>query len=120
MPELYPSELQQNFSKGSFSRNPGNNVLVSEMETGPIKKRRRSTLRRDVISGSILLRDTSEYVVFDTWFTSTLQDGVKPFYFNDPVTGSQLTVTFVGSNYAISDVGFETYSVTMTWEVING
>lgn len=119
MPELYPSTLQDNFSKGSFNRVPGVNIVFSDMETGPLKKRRRSTLRRDKISGSIMLRDTTEYETFMTWFTSTLQDGVKTFYFNDPVTQNQIIVTFASDGLTINDQGFETYRAAMVWEVVS-
>ena len=119
MPESYPGTLQDNFNRGSFNRNPGKNLVVSEMEVGPIKKRRRSTLRRDSISGSILLKDNTEYNTFMDWFTSTLQDGLKSFYFDDPATGSQLTVTFKQGGMAINDVGFQTYQAKMVLEVIS-
>lgn len=120
MPELYPSTLQENFNKGTFNRVPGKNIQYSEMEIGPLKKRRRSTLRRDKISGSILLRDLTEYNTFITWFTTTLQDGLKEFYFNDPVTQDQMVVTFSDGGLNITDVGYNTYSVSMVWEVVNG
>jgi len=119
MAELYPSTLQDNFTKGTFNRNPGSNIAISEMDVGPIKKRRRSTLRRDNITGSILLRDTTEYTTFITWFTSTLQDGINSFFFNDPATGTQLTVTFKQDGMSIRDVGFQTYQVNMALEVIS-
>ena len=120
MPELYPSSLQDNFDRGSFQRVPGNNLVISQTEVGPSKKRRRSTLRKDTISGQILLKDNTEYTTFITWYTSTLQDGVRDFYFNDPVLGTQLTVNFKESGMSISDVGFETYAVKMILEVKNG
>ncbi len=120
MPELYPSELQDNFDRGTFNRIAGKNIAYSEMETGPLKKRRRTTLRRDKLTGNILLRDLNEYNVFQNWFTVTLQDGLKQFYFNDPVTQDQITVTFAQDGLSIRDVGFQTYSVAMTLEVING
>lgn len=119
MAELYPSTLQDNFNRGSFNRVPGNNISITEMEVGPIKKRRRSTLRRDSINGSILLKDNTEYNTFMNWFTSTLQDGLKEFFFNDPATGTQLTVTFKKNGMAINDVGFQTYKAAMVLEVIS-
>jgi len=120
MPELYPSTLQDNFSRGSFNRAPGKNIVYSTMEVGPIKKRRRSTLRRDKIEGTILLEDLTQYNTFITWFTSTLQDGLKEFYFNDPVTQDQMTVTFAEDGMNIRDVGYNAYTVSMVLEVING
>tara|TARA_R110000787_G_scaffold5686_8_gene20550 strand:- start:7175 stop:7540 length:366 start_codon:yes stop_codon:yes gene_type:complete len=117
--ELYPSTLQDNFSKGSFSRVPGQNIVYSSMDTGPTKKRRRSTSRKDTIGGSIMLRDLTEYNTFDTWYRSTLQDGVKAFYFNDPVTQAQIVVSFKEGGMQYRDVGYNTYSVQMSLEVVN-
>jgi len=117
MAELYPSTLQDNFERGSFNRVPGNNVVYSQMDVGPSKKRRRSTLRRDTINGSILLKDNTEYSTFMTWYTSTLQDGVRDFFFDDPALGTQMTVSFEEGGMQIRHVGFQTYSVSMILEV---
>lgn len=117
MPEFYPSSLQDNFDRGTFKRVPGSNVVVSKNDVGPSKKRRRSTLRIDTISGSILLKDLNEYNDFVTWYTSTLQDGVNDFYFNDPATGNQLVVNFAENGMDLGDVGFQTYQAKMILEI---
>lgn len=117
MTQLYPSELQQNFDRGSFSRVPGNNVIYSEMEIGPTKKRRRSTLRKDTIEGTILLKDNNEFDVFLNWFTFTLEDGVNDFYFEDPVTKNQIIVGFQENGMSIDHIGFEAYRAKMVLEV---
>lgn len=119
MPEAYPSTLQDNFTRGTFKRAPGNNKVYSQTDTGPFKVRRRTTLRRDSISGNILLKDNTEYSTFMDWFTSTLQDGTLQFYFNDPVLGNQMTVQFEEGGMGISDIGFQAYSVQMSLEVIS-
>lgn len=119
MPELYPSTLQQNFSRGSFNRIPGNNTVSTNMETGPAKKRRRTTLRRDKISGNIILKTLTEYNDFNTWYTSTLQDGIKDFYFLEPATQNQITVSFMENGMQLSDVGHDTYAVKMVLEVVS-
>lgn len=116
--QLYPATLQDNFNRGSYTRTLGDNVLKTEMDTGPLKKRRRTTKRRDTIAGTILLKNTTDYSTFINWITSTLVDSVNPFYFNDPALGNQMTVTFL-STPAISHVGFETYSVAMRMEVLD-
>jgi hypothetical protein len=119
MAELYPATLQDNFNRGSFNRTPGVNRIFSENETGPFKVRRRSTLRRDSISGSILLRDLTEYSTFIDFYTSTLQDGTLSFFFNDPALGNQLTVQFREGGMRISDIGFEAFTVQMVLEVVS-
>lgn len=119
MPQLYPTTLQDNFNRGTFRRVPGENKIYTQTETGPFKVRRRTTLRRDKISGNILLRDLTEYNTFIDWYTSTLKDGSLTFYFNDPATQSQLTVQFTQNGMQISDVGFQTYAVQMQLEVIS-
>lgn len=119
MPELYPASLQNNFNRGTFRRVPGENKIYTKTDAGPFKVRRRSTLRKDTISGNILLRNLSEYNTFVDWYTSTLKDGVLSFYFNDPATQAQLTVQFTEKGMSISDVGFQTYAVQMQLEVIS-
>lgn len=118
MAQLYPSSLQETFSRGSFRRNPGNNLIYSETDFGPSKVRRRTTLRKDTISGTILLKNNVEYDDFIDWFTNTLQDGVLSFIFSDPVTGDPIEVRFKQDRFGISDVGYQTYSVSMVLEVL--
>jgi len=120
MAQTYPTELQDTFSRGSFRRVPGNNLIFSETDYGPSKVRRRTTLRKDTISGNILIRDNTEYSVFFDWFTNTLQDGVLSFLFDDPVTGNPIEVRFKQERFSISDVGYQAYSVSMVLEVVNG
>ena len=119
MPQAYPVTLQDNFTRGTFNRVPGNNKVYSKTDTGPFKVRRRSTLRRDSISGGILLKDTAEYQTFMDWFSSTLQDGVLSFFFDDPALGTQMIVQFQEGCMQITDIGFQTYSVKMSLEVIS-
>ena len=119
MAEIYPSTLQDNFNRGTFRRTPGKNAVYAKMDSGPQKIRRRSTLRVDSISGNILLKDISEYITFQNWYTSTLKDGTLTFYFNDPITQAQLEVQFIEGGMDIADVGFETYSVKMSLEVVS-
>lgn len=119
MAELYPSTLQDNFNRGTFQRTPGENKVYSNTDAGPFKVRRRSTLRRDSISGNILLKNNSEYTTFINWYTATLKDGSLSFYFDDPVLGNQLEVQFKANGMSISDVGFQSYAVQMSLEVIS-
>ena len=119
MAELYPSTLQDNFNRGTFKRIPGENKIYSNTDSGPFKVRRRSTLRRDSITGNILLRDTTEYSTFLDWYTATLKDGSLSFYFDDPALGTQLVVQFLEGGMSISDVGFQTYAIQMQLEVIS-
>ena len=119
MAQAYPSTLQDNFNRGTFRRVPGENKVYTKMDTGPQKVRRRTTLRVDQISGNILLRNLSDYNDFINWYTSTLQDGVLTFNFNDPATGDPLEVQFTQNGVQINDVGFETYSVQMQLEIVS-
>lgn len=117
--QLYPSTIQDNFARGTYVRAPGNNVIESEMELGPPKRRRRSTSRRDRISGQITLDNNTQYETFMDWFTITLKDGTEYFYFNDPVTAAQMVVSFVNGAPEIRDIGFQAYSVSLTMEIIS-
>lgn len=119
MAQAYPVELQECFSRGTFQRVPGNNVIYSETDTGPSKSRRRSTLAKDLIRGQIILKDNNEYSVFYTWFKQTLQDGVLSFDFKDPVTQNTIEVKFQSSRWSLSDIGFQTYSVQFNLEVVS-
>lgn len=120
MAQTFPASLQDAFTRGSFQRVPGNNLIFSETDTGPSKVRRRTTLRKDTIQGSILLKDNDEYSDFQTFVTTTLQDGVLSFNFSDPITGDPIEVRFKEARWSISDIGFQAYQVQMTLEVVNG
>lgn len=120
MAESYPASLQQTFSRGTFQRAPGNNVIYTQTDFGPSKSRRRTTLRKDLITGVILLKDNQEYDDFIDWFTSTLKDGTLSFIFSDPVTTNPIEVKFSEARFTVQDIGYRAYRVTMNLEVVNG
>ncbi len=119
MAELYPSSLQESFTRGSFTRVTGNNVIFSETDFGPSKTRRRTTLRKDTIQGEIILKDNDEYSDFINFYTTTLKDGTLSFLFKDPITYNDIEVRFKEGGWQLKDIGYRTYAVSMTLEVVS-
>ena len=63
-----------------------NNVIRSEMETGPVKTRPiQSIPMKQMVMTISITREN--FAAFDTWFRVTLNWGSNFFFFNDPITG---------------------------------
>lgn len=103
----WPSTLPQYVLRDSYSRNPGNNLIRTDMEIGPAKVRRRSTSAPTTVSLSFSF-DKDELDDFEEFFITTLGYGVLTFNFPDPENeGSTYEVRFDSSNDPIYNITLE-------------
>lgn len=63
----------------------GNNLIRSEMDSGPVKVRRRSTAAPDDISGTMVLTSVQTDVL-DEFYLHALAGGALPFLMRHPRT----------------------------------
>jgi hypothetical protein len=115
-PVSWPITLQTLWNEANFGLDAGDTTIRSEMDFGPSKVRRRTTVGIDRFTGSIYLT-TSQYSVFKTFFDVSLNGGVKTFYFNHPITEAQEVFRFIGA-YKITSLGAGQFLLNFTWEQI--
>jgi hypothetical protein len=82
---IWHPDLPQRFEQDSFQLTYGKNTVRSEMSHGPPKSRRKCTSAPQIINGSMTLT-TSQFVIFNTWYKTTLFDGNEPFDWLHPIT----------------------------------
>lgn len=110
----WPVGLQQRLNSESFEMKYGSTSVRSDMDIGPAKVRSRFTDAVDTYTCSILL-DFAEKETLDTFFRTTLNNGVLPFLFNDPFTEVEASFRFVEAP-SIRALGGRTFQVSMSWE----
>lgn len=78
----WPATLPQRFRVEGFTDALPNNVIVSQMESGPPKRRRRTTANIRKISGEMVM-STSQWDDLKTFFQTTVAE-VLAFDFPEP------------------------------------
>ncbi len=89
----WPSDAPAKFLIDGYRRDPIDTVLRSETDTGPGKRRNRSTLQRHNIAGAMAATDAQK-VAIETFYTTTLVRGALSFDWVHPETGSACTMLF--------------------------
>ena len=74
----WPGSLPARFLKRGYSETPGDNVLREEMDVGPRKSRRRSTVTPVQVSAQMILT-AAQHVTFDDYYLNTLFEGTVAF-----------------------------------------
>ncbi len=117
MSEPWPSSLQQLVNQDSFTETIGDTVIRSEMDTGPVKLRRRFTRSIDTISCSIDITSVEQYEDLNFFFKTTLNGGVTRFELAHPITGVLTDFRFMGPP-KYSPMGGFNFKVDMQWEIM--
>lgn len=82
---VYPIDLPQRPETDNFSRTIGHSdVIVSDMDTGPSKRRRRSQANPIPYQMNIVV-DIHQLEVFEDWYENTLKGGIMTFEWADPI-----------------------------------
>ncbi len=114
MPATWPASLQDFINEESFSLQTGSTVLVSDMDIGPAKKRRRFTKSVDKFDVTITLKNQTDYTTFSNFFDLDLNGGVEQFVFDHPLSG--VPTNFRMSEPKYTPLGGTAFLVSMQWE----
>lgn len=112
--ESWPVGLQQLLNEDNFTVAIGDVTSRSDMDVGLAKVRARYTVGIDVYTTSINF-DIDDYDTFTTFYKTLINNGVDPFTFDDPLTGTEGTFRFAEAPQ-IAPLGGRTFRVTMKWE----
>ena len=116
MAQTWPATLQQLLNRDSFSLQKQDTKIRTNVETGPIKSRRRFSAPQIKMNCQIWVND-DVYSDWVTFFDTTLEDGNLTFDFDHPITGVSMEWRIVGTP-AESVLGALTYKVDMVWESV--
>ncbi len=76
-------------------------LLRTEMESGPPRQTKIKSRVMKTRPVKILLDSRDDYLSFETWFATTINEGADWFDWADPVSGTTKSVRFVGSMNAV-------------------
>lgn len=86
----WPVSLPQKPLQDSYSEELQNNIIVTQMDQGPAKYRKRTT--SSVKKFDVIFLMTAEQLsTFETFFDSTISSGALTFDFPNPRSGSSET-----------------------------
>ncbi len=100
--------LPQNFQQSGFTESSGNNIIETQMASGPYKRRRRTTQTNESVNASMIMSST-ERSNFIAFHRERLMDGVHPVKFT--LGGGEL-IAFILS-YSISSMSGTQFSVSL-------
>lgn len=96
----WPGSLPQVPLLGTYSEAPKTNLVVSSMDYGPSKRRRRTTA--SIKEAKFMMRMTSsQFDTFETFFEDTLGDGAESFDWTHPRSGNAVVCYMNG--YSVTD-----------------
>ena len=81
----WPASIPQTFDQNQFSYEPEDNLVRTQMETGPDKTRVRFTSVRTFVSG-VMTMTRAQYITLMSFHDSTTVFGTETFTFEDPIT----------------------------------
>jgi hypothetical protein len=114
--ELWPASFQQVLNVDSFQIQFGDTTVRSTVDGGPAKVRSRYTRGVDLLQSTIYI-DIDLYEDLQTFYRNTLNNGVKTFGFNHPMTGVPSEFRFAEPP-TIIPLGGREFRVNMRWELI--
>lgn len=90
----WPASLPSTFLYNAYTEKFGDNTIVSEMDAGPPKVRKRSNSKPDEFRGSMVM--TSDQVdTLRTFWKTTCQDGSLKFDWKHPRTAEAKEAMFI-------------------------
>jgi hypothetical protein len=115
MSEIWPTNLQELLNEDNFGLAFGDTTLVTDMDIGLRKTRRRFTRPIDVLSCSIDLT-TLQYDDLHYFYNTTTNGGTSVFSFFHPITSAPMLVKFLAPPQ-ISSKGGGNFTAVMQWEI---
>lgn len=112
----WPSTLQQRLNVRDFAISTEDTTIRTAMQTGYPKVRSRYTDAVDNVNCSINL-DITQYNTLQSFYKTTLGNGVLPFDFLHPITQTMTKVRFVGPP-KYTPLGGRVFVAQMTWEFL--
>jgi hypothetical protein len=113
----WPIGLQQFLNEGRFTQKQQDTNIITKVETGARKIRRRFTQPTTEMSCQIWI-PKSQYQTFLDFYNVTLQNGSLPFTFNDPITGTERNWRFL-QPFQSSYLGGVNFVIDMMWEAVD-
>jgi hypothetical protein len=100
-----------------FSQQRESALLRTEMESGAPKQAKVRSRVMITRTCKIYLSSLADFQSFDTWFSTTLDEGALWFTFTDPVSLVATTARFVGGGYSAAPLMDKTTDWVITLKI---
>lgn len=112
----WPTSLPQLPLVSGFAQTAAGGTVVTEMDVGPAKRRRRYTLERVRVQIALVLT-TAQIATLETFWTTTLAGGVDAFDWVSPITRASASCAFL-SRPRYTAIGASKWSTEFEIEVL--
>lgn len=114
----WPGTLPQLVGWSGYQRRIQDTRIRTNMDAGPPKVRSRFTARVDQQDLPVVHFTKAQWVLLDTFYTTTLAQGTLPFDMTDPLTNTTKSFRFVKPPVFGQMLGPDTIPVTLPLEVL--
>jgi hypothetical protein len=117
LPQTWPptEELPQRFQQNSYTEGNINNLIQTKMDSGPTKRRKRTTKAYKPFSGTMIM-STEEKLIFEEFFTDEIAYGALPFTMPSPIEGVAWDVYL--DNHSMKPINGTKWSVNMSFRTL--
>jgi len=115
---VWPVTLPQSASWQGYARRIVDSRVRTQMDAGPPKMRpryRAAIVEHDV---PVMYLTKAQWVLLETFYSSTLLNGTMPFDWTDPVSGAAVSFRFKTPPQLGGMLGPDTIPVTLNLEVM--
>ena len=112
----WPTTLPQVFQQNGYSEGNYDNVIKSKTDTGPDKRRLKSSIGYLPIAGKMILSHTQK-ATFYTFLQDVIKYGALPFNFPDPNDNESLVEVYLDSK-TISPMSGNSWSLALTLKAL--
>lgn len=112
---LWPSGIPQCPTLDTYSETPVDNRLISNVDAGPRKIRRRFTAAPIAVSERYIMTK-AEYLAFKSWYENDIQSGSLRFIKKHPIEGVDKEYRFVDV-YSQNQLGL-LYEIILSLEIM--
>ena len=112
----WPANLPTEPLVASVSESADDNLILTGMDAGPTKRRRRFTARADRLQVTYRMTAT-QLANFRVFFGTTINDGLNTYDITHPISGDTVSVGIMAPPEINMIGGGQAFDVTLTVEV---
>ena len=116
MATAWPLTLPQKLESNGFQKTIGSTTIRSTMDIGFDKLRKRYTKQINKISATMQI-DRTQYATLENFYLVTLNGGINPFTFTDPVSNTASDYRFINPP-TMRSIGGNYFTASMEWEQV--
>ena len=112
----WPASLPAEPLVASVAESADDNLILTGMDAGPTKRRRRFTARADRLQVTYRMT-TTQLASFRSFFGTTINDGLISYDITHPISGDTASVAIMAPPEISMIGGGQAFDVTLTVEV---